>query len=330
MRITALPPRSYRGRSRAGPPPGRLTPPRKLANTAGTGLVISEVYGGGGNSGATLKNDFIELTTRPPRRSAWPAGPSSGVAERHGRSHRGDAAHRLGPRRRALSRAAGCRQRWHDQPAHPGRHRDHRDGWQQRHRDPVQFDHRDRPRRRLAGRPDGDRRPGRRRQQRVGGHQQGARDVQHGVVEASASGATPTTTSPTSRPARRPRSTPRARAGSSGPVRRDHRTDPGHGCRGSVAGSTATTQGVMTAIYPRAPQRFRHPDRRHRRRHRRHPRRLRRDLRLRRHVVRQRAGARRRRLRAGHGRGHRVLRQHPDHRDAPQALSPSSRPRSRR
>ena len=31
------------------------------ANTAGTGLVISEVYGGGGNAGATLKNDFIEL-----------------------------------------------------------------------------------------------------------------------------------------------------------------------------------------------------------------------------------------------------------------------------
>src|SRR4051795_10923555 len=31
------------------------------ANPAGTGLVISEVYGGGGNAGATYKNDFIEL-----------------------------------------------------------------------------------------------------------------------------------------------------------------------------------------------------------------------------------------------------------------------------
>ena len=31
------------------------------ANPGGTGLVISEVYGGGGNSGATFKNDFIEL-----------------------------------------------------------------------------------------------------------------------------------------------------------------------------------------------------------------------------------------------------------------------------
>ena len=31
------------------------------ANTAGPGLVINEVYGGGGNSGAVYKNDFIEL-----------------------------------------------------------------------------------------------------------------------------------------------------------------------------------------------------------------------------------------------------------------------------
>ncbi|WP_151081974.1 ExeM/NucH family extracellular endonuclease [Nocardioides cynanchi] len=31
------------------------------ANTAGPGPVINEVYGGGGNSGATLKNDFVEI-----------------------------------------------------------------------------------------------------------------------------------------------------------------------------------------------------------------------------------------------------------------------------
>lgn len=31
------------------------------ADTTGTGLVISEAYGGGGNAGATYKNDFIEL-----------------------------------------------------------------------------------------------------------------------------------------------------------------------------------------------------------------------------------------------------------------------------
>src|ERR1043166_6637920 len=29
-----------------------------------TGIVISQVYGGGGNTGATLKNDFIELFNR--------------------------------------------------------------------------------------------------------------------------------------------------------------------------------------------------------------------------------------------------------------------------
>src|SRR5262245_28416502 len=31
------------------------------ANTSGTGLVISQVYGGGGNGGATYQNDYIEL-----------------------------------------------------------------------------------------------------------------------------------------------------------------------------------------------------------------------------------------------------------------------------
>src|ERR1700691_975530 len=31
------------------------------ASAASTSLVISQVYGGGGNSGATLKNDFIEI-----------------------------------------------------------------------------------------------------------------------------------------------------------------------------------------------------------------------------------------------------------------------------
>ncbi len=36
-----------------------LSPAR--ANPAGTGLVISEVYGGGGNAGATYTNDFVEL-----------------------------------------------------------------------------------------------------------------------------------------------------------------------------------------------------------------------------------------------------------------------------
>ena len=34
------------------------------AQAASADIVISEVYGGGGNSGATLKNDFIELYNR--------------------------------------------------------------------------------------------------------------------------------------------------------------------------------------------------------------------------------------------------------------------------
>src|SRR6185295_7530948 len=34
---------------------------RKNPTAASTSVVISQIYGGGGNSGATLKNDFIEL-----------------------------------------------------------------------------------------------------------------------------------------------------------------------------------------------------------------------------------------------------------------------------
>ena len=35
--------------------------PRRSAGVTPPALVISQVYGGGGNSGATLRNDFIEL-----------------------------------------------------------------------------------------------------------------------------------------------------------------------------------------------------------------------------------------------------------------------------
>ena len=48
------------------------------ANPASTGLVISEVYGGGGNAGAILNADFVELynpTAGADQR--WPASPSS-------------------------------------------------------------------------------------------------------------------------------------------------------------------------------------------------------------------------------------------------------------
>src|ERR1017187_5825777 len=35
-----------------------------MAAQGSTGMVISQLYGGGGNSGATLRNDFIELFNR--------------------------------------------------------------------------------------------------------------------------------------------------------------------------------------------------------------------------------------------------------------------------
>src|SRR5437016_7632795 len=41
-----------------------LFPFAREAAAVSTGVVISQVYGGGGNSGATLKNDFIELFNR--------------------------------------------------------------------------------------------------------------------------------------------------------------------------------------------------------------------------------------------------------------------------
>jgi hypothetical protein len=40
---------------------GELAPATAAAST---GAVVNEVYGGGGNSGATLRNDFIELANR--------------------------------------------------------------------------------------------------------------------------------------------------------------------------------------------------------------------------------------------------------------------------
>lgn len=48
--------------------------PQALATSAADNVVISEVYGGGGNSGATLRNDFIELynpTDQPISLEGW-------------------------------------------------------------------------------------------------------------------------------------------------------------------------------------------------------------------------------------------------------------------
>src|SRR5689334_6137187 len=51
----------------------QISSPRR-AQALSTGVVISQVYGGGGNAGATLKNDFIELFNRgtaPVNLSTW-------------------------------------------------------------------------------------------------------------------------------------------------------------------------------------------------------------------------------------------------------------------
>jgi hypothetical protein len=61
------------------------------ASAASPDIVISQVYGGGGNSGATLKNDFIELYNRAARRCRSMAGASS---TRRPRARTGRAAHR--------------------------------------------------------------------------------------------------------------------------------------------------------------------------------------------------------------------------------------------
>src|SRR6476646_1942731 len=44
----------------------RVAASRKANVPASNGIVISQIYGGGGNSGATLKNDFVELFNRSP------------------------------------------------------------------------------------------------------------------------------------------------------------------------------------------------------------------------------------------------------------------------
>lgn len=51
-----------------------LTVPTALATPAGDNVVISAVYGGGGNKGATLKNDYVELfnpTDKPINLDGW-------------------------------------------------------------------------------------------------------------------------------------------------------------------------------------------------------------------------------------------------------------------
>ena len=81
-------------------------------------VVISQVYGGGGNSGATLKNDYIELYNRGARStSRSPAGRCS--TRPAGQHVAADGALRDDPGRRLLPRAGGRRHRWHGRPPTP-------------------------------------------------------------------------------------------------------------------------------------------------------------------------------------------------------------------
>ena len=98
------------------------------ANPAGTGLVISEVYGGGGNTGATYKNDFIELYNPTAR-----GHPVDGMSvqyrtHRHHRRHRHHRADRLGAGGWPLPGPGGGGHRRHGRrcrrPDATGTHRD--------------------------------------------------------------------------------------------------------------------------------------------------------------------------------------------------------------
>ena len=91
--------------------------PRAISNT----VVISQIYGGGGNTGAIYKNDFIELFNR----SASPVdvtGMSVQYASATGTALGGDQPQR---HHRAPAGTTWCRRpgrRRHDEPAHTGRH----------------------------------------------------------------------------------------------------------------------------------------------------------------------------------------------------------------
>ena len=79
--------RAVAGLSLAVAATGFLAQPPASANPAGTGLVISEVYGAGGNAGARYNATSSSSTTRPPRRFRSPAsvGPVPGSDRRQRR-----------------------------------------------------------------------------------------------------------------------------------------------------------------------------------------------------------------------------------------------------
>ncbi len=286
-----------------------LTPIAASANPAGNGLVINEVYGGGGNSGATLKNDFIELYN-PTDAAIAVAGLVVAVAG----SQNGTGAAtgvtcptRLGTGEGHYLVQAVGRQRRYDEPADARRH-GHRSPWPaatgtvllQRH------DRRRPGRGNLAVANGGDRRPRRLRHQRRASRAPAHRrrpTSTRSRPSATPPGPTVTTTTPTSRPPR-PRHPGELEGEApvpSGAGRRPATIAEIQGT-GAFSPSTArrsTTEGVDHRDVPRHLQRLLHPDGWHGRGDRRHPWCLGRNLRLRRLGLHQRAGPRRSTTRSG-------------------------------
>ena len=96
--------------------PTTTTPP------VATDVVISQVYGGGGNAGATLTHDFVELFNRGTHASTHAVVGAVHVGGRYGHVG-GDAARRQHRARRLLPGSAGAGRRRHDAAAGAGRHR---------------------------------------------------------------------------------------------------------------------------------------------------------------------------------------------------------------
>ncbi len=269
--------------------PPRLALRPRAGHAAGTGLVISEVYGAGGNAGADLNADFVEIynptgaadlargKSRPvPLRDGSAARPLTRA--RAARSPAGE--HYLVPDEHRRHRRRRCRRPTH-QPGHPmaasggqvlAGHRHHaRD-----HRPPATIAGTTRPSSTwsataarattfegagtgptLTATTSAAQRRGRRHRRQRRRLRRGAAPtpVAAACCDAAAAGE-PTRPSPRSRAP-----TPPVAA------RRRHRHHPGRRHRG---------------VPDRWLQRLLHPDRGHRRRQRRHPRRLRRGVRLRR------------------------------------------------
>ena len=76
-----------------------LAPTASQANPAGTDLVISEVYGAGGNTGATFNADFVELYNPTGNPVDLLAGRTSHTGRASGDRRRRSMALRGSPRR---------------------------------------------------------------------------------------------------------------------------------------------------------------------------------------------------------------------------------------